>query len=107
MSISSRSPRRRARRITISLPGALVEGLDEQVAAGAADTRTDLIAPAVENELRRLRNEAIDAEIYALADDPELAALERQITKEFESADAEAWAMLAEEFGPEAESPEE
>ena len=47
------------------------------------------------------------AEIYALADDPELAALERQITKEFESADAEAWATLDDEFGPEAESPEE
>lgn len=94
MSISSRSPRRAARRITISLPGALVEGLDEQVAAGAADNRTDLIAAALENELRRLRNEAIDAEIYAAASDPEYLASDQLIADEFEAADAETWHEL-------------
>ena len=100
MNITS-SGRSRARRITISVREDLVRGLDSQVAAGVADSRTDLINDAIARELRRLRNEAIDAEILALAHDPEYQAMDEQLTKEFETSDSEAWAMLDKDFGPE------
>lgn len=100
MSIESRSPRT-FRRITISVPEALIAGLDTHVAAGAAENRTDLINDAIERELRRLHRDAIDAEILALASDPEYLALDKQLADEFDTSDAEVWAMLDEEFGPE------
>ncbi len=99
-----RANARRSRRITISLRGDLVDGLDSQVAAGAADNRTELISDAIVRELGRLRNAAIDAEILALADDPEYQKLDGLLAEEFDASDQEAWAMLDEEFGPEPQS---
>ncbi|MEO8541131.1 MAG: ribbon-helix-helix domain-containing protein [bacterium] len=100
MGISSSSSRR-VRRITIGLREDLVEALDGQVAAGVAVNRTELISDAIAREVKRLRNAAIDAEILALANDPEYQRLDEQLEKEFAAADAEAWAMLDEEFGAE------
>jgi hypothetical protein len=48
-----------------------------------------------------LERAAIDAEILALANDPEYLAMDRQLAKEFETSDREVWSMLDEEFGPE------
>jgi metal-responsive CopG/Arc/MetJ family transcriptional regulator len=95
------------RRVTISIPTNLLEGLDHQVAAGAAQNRTDLIAEAIERELKRLEREAIDAEIYALGSDPEYQAMDRQLAKQFATSDRETWALLDEEFGPEPPDPDE
>ena len=84
------------RRITVSIPGDLVEALDKHVACGVATTRTDLIADAIAREVKRLEDEAIDAEIYALANDPAYLESDNALAKEFDTADRETWAALDE-----------
>jgi hypothetical protein len=48
-----------------------------------------------------LERAAIDAEILAIADDPEYLAFDAQISAEFETSDREVWSLLDDEFGPE------
>lgn len=83
-----------ARRVTVSIPEELVVGLDSEVAAGAARSRTDLINDAIARELRRLRRAAIDAEILEAAADPAFTASDNALASAFESADRETWKAI-------------
>jgi Arc/MetJ-type ribon-helix-helix transcriptional regulator len=97
MSIASSS--QPIRRITISVPGKLVDGLDEYVAAGAAPSRTDLINEAIEHELRRLRRAAIDAQNLDVTRAPAFLRVDNQLAAEFESSNRETWTVLDEADG--------
>ena len=89
-------------RTTLSLPNDLIERIDSEVRDGVAEypSRNEFIRHACEMRLWQLREEEIDRQILAAAGDPEWAAEEEQIMKEFEAADAETARAITEEFGP-------
>lgn len=91
---SSRPPR--TRRTTVALPVDLIEAADREVAQGRASSRSELLACALESELRRRQREEIDADIRRMAHDPELRAEHRRIMREFGTADLETWQALPE-----------
>jgi metal-responsive CopG/Arc/MetJ family transcriptional regulator len=83
-----------ARRITISVREDVISTLDSHVASGVASSRTDLIATAIERELRRLRRVAVDAEILAAATNDVYGATDAGLAAEAD--DSETWAALDE-----------
>lgn len=89
-------------RTTLALPTALLHRIDEEIAHGAGGyiSRAQFVRHACEIRLWQLHEEEIDRQILAAADDPEWAAIEDEIMKEFEAADAETARMITEEFGP-------
>ena len=93
-------------RTTISLPIALIEAADREVAKGGSSSRSGFIEEAIARELWRREQEAIDARYYELADDPDLAEIDRQVMKDFEAIDSESSKLLDAEFGVWSESDE-
>ena len=70
--------------ITVRLPDELVAFTDEQVRAGAATSRADLVAAALERERRRvrgLRDAAIYAALAGQPDPDDLDALARHAAR--------------------------
>lgn len=60
--------------IAVRLDDKYVAFLDEQVKAGAARSRAELVESALEREIRRRLYEAEVAQFLAVPEDPELAA---------------------------------
>ena len=77
-------------RTTITLPADLVDAADQAVRAGKARSRNELLVTALRHELAAQRRAEIDADLAAMADDPELQAEAEQIKREFAQADDEA-----------------
>lgn len=100
MSITSPHRRQKTVRTTIALPPELLDGIDREVAQARAESRNGFLWEAVERELKRRSDEAIDAAYAAVLGDPEYIRESKQIAKEFEAADHEAALMLEEQFGP-------
>jgi Arc/MetJ-type ribon-helix-helix transcriptional regulator len=96
----------RAVRTTLAIPRELVEAVDGEVAGGRTRSRTDFVIYAIEMELWRRRERAIDDQYAEGLADPEYIAEAEQIMKEFESADAETARMIDEEWGPWEATPE-
>ena len=86
-----------SQRTTISLPAELLAGVDRLVRHGLAQSRNQLIASAIEAELRRRERAAIDAEFASMATDVEYQSEIRRLMREFSSADRDTWQALAEE----------
>jgi metal-responsive CopG/Arc/MetJ family transcriptional regulator len=84
-------------RTTISIPKALLAGVDRLVQDGLAENRSQLIASAIEAELRRREREHIYAQFAGIASDEDYRADAAQIMREFATADREAWDALAHE----------
>ncbi len=94
---ASRRPGRPAlKRTTVALPADLLDAADREVAEGRAESRSGLLAEALEAELRRREEEAIDAAFRLVLDDEGYRNEAEQIMKEFDSADRETWAMIEE-----------
>lgn len=83
-------------RTTLSLPTDLLARVDALVARGDAASRTAFIVEALRAELARRKEEEIDRVFYELANDPDLAAEEREIHAAFRGADRESWMALNE-----------
>jgi metal-responsive CopG/Arc/MetJ family transcriptional regulator len=77
-------------RLTVDLPEALVEQATEAVESGAARSRNQLIAQAIEVYLRQLQEAQIDAQFAEMADDKKYRELALQLNQEFERSDWEA-----------------
>jgi len=88
---------RSLQRTTISLPKGLLAGVDRLVHDGLAESRSQLIASAIEAELRRRGRELINAEFAAMASDADYKAEVAELMKEFATTDQEAWDALAQE----------
>ncbi len=91
MSISpaTKSARPRGRdtvRTTVSLPAELLSAADSEVEAGRPATRSDFIAEAIVEELRRRERARVDAEWAAVLPDADYQAEHAQIMAEFEAA---------------------
>ncbi|MCL4241459.1 MAG: ribbon-helix-helix protein, CopG family [Dehalococcoidia bacterium] len=86
-------------RITVSLPANLLARVDALVARGGAASRTALIIEALAADLARRYEEEIDRKFYELANDPDLAAEERELHAAFAGADRETWSALKETDG--------
>lgn len=84
------------KRTTVALPADLLEAADLEVAKGRAASRSGLLADALEAELRRREEEAIDAAFRLVLDDEDYRNEAERIMKEFDSADRETWAMIEE-----------
>ena len=82
---------RSLQRTTISLPKGLLAGVDRLVHDGLAESRSQLIAAAVEAELRRRQREEINAQFAAMASDAHYQAETAQLMREFPTADRETW----------------
>ncbi|MDO4716468.1 MAG: antitoxin [Propionibacteriaceae bacterium] len=65
--------------ISVRLPAALVQRLDEAVDEGVAETRADVVARALEREFRRLAAER-DVELLSEPTDPAEQAPESALT---------------------------
>ncbi len=77
-------------RLTIDLPDHLVRQADAAVSDGAARSRNQLIARAVQNYLDQLEKARTDAEFARMAQDGPYQALALEISGEFERTDREA-----------------
>lgn len=77
-------------RLTVDLPEELVEQATVAVKRGAARSRNQLIAQALEAYLRELQESQIDAQFAEMAEDEKYRALALQVTQEFERSDREA-----------------
>ena len=77
-------------RLTVDLPRELVEGADTAVERGAARSRNQLIAHAIEAYLHRLGEAEIDARFEAMAQDEPYQRLALELTQELERSDWEA-----------------
>lgn len=77
-------------RLTIDLPRGLVQQADVAVSDGAARSRNQLIARAVQTYLEQLENAAIDAEFAQMAEDTKYQALALEISRELTRTDREA-----------------
>lgn len=77
-------------RLTVDLPEELVEQATVAVKRGAARSRNQLIAQALEAYLRELQESQIDAQFAEMAEDEKYRALALQVTQEFERSDWEA-----------------
>jgi Arc/MetJ-type ribon-helix-helix transcriptional regulator len=86
-------------RTTVSLPADLLARVDALVAGGGAASRTAFIIEALSADLSRRKEEEIDRTFYALANDPDLAAEERELHAAFTGADRESWSALNETDG--------
>jgi metal-responsive CopG/Arc/MetJ family transcriptional regulator len=84
-------------RTTISLPTDLLASVDRLVRAGLAGSRSQLIAEALEAEVRRREREEIDSQFSAMAADSDYQAEAALLMREFASADLETWTRLPEE----------
>lgn len=86
-------------RTTVSLRADLLERVDAAVESGEFGSRNELLSEAVERELRRRRNDAIDRAFDEMANDQDLLAEELQVMKEFADADRETARLLDEVDG--------
>ncbi len=82
-------------RTTISLPKTLLAGVDRLVHDGLAANRSQLIAAAVEAELRRREREQINARFAAMASDADYQTEVAQLMREFATTDRECWEALS------------
>ena len=87
-------------RTTLTIPRELFVKIDKIAAESTGVSRNEVLVEAIQRDLRRREREAIDAAIYALADDPDILAMDAEIMADFDTADREAWAALDEEYGP-------
>jgi Arc/MetJ-type ribon-helix-helix transcriptional regulator len=94
-----KNPRPAVVRTTVSLPTDLLARIDALVAGGGAASRTALIIEALSADLARRKDEEIDRTFYDLANDPNLAAEERELHAAFTGADRESWTALNEADG--------
>lgn len=81
-------------RTTVSLPADLLARVDALVARGGAASRAAFIIEALNADLKRRAEEEIDRAFYELANDPDLAAEERELHAAFAGADRESWSAL-------------
>lgn len=86
-------------RTTVSLPADLLARVDALVAVGGASSRTAFIIEALSADLARRKEEEIDRTFYELANDPDLAAEERELHAAFTGADRESWSAINETDG--------
>ncbi len=86
-------------RTTVALPTDLLARVDAVVARGGAASRTAIIIEALDADLKRRNEEEIDRAFYELANDPDLAAEERELHAAFAGADRESWSALNETDG--------
>jgi len=77
-------------RLTVDLPGELVKWADAAVKQGAARSRNQLIAQAIDVYLHRLEEAEIDAQFKAMSDDEAYQKMTLQLTQELERSDWEA-----------------
>lgn len=77
-------------RTTISLPTDLLAGVDDAVSSGLAASRSAFLATAVQRELDRIRQEALDREFESMAVDPVYRNEAQKIATEYQLADWEA-----------------
>ncbi len=77
-------------RLTIDLPRGLVQQADVAVSDGAARSRNQLIAQAVQTYLGQLEKAMIDAEFAQMAQDAQYQALALEISRELARTDREA-----------------
>jgi metal-responsive CopG/Arc/MetJ family transcriptional regulator len=77
-------------RTTVTLPADLVDAADQAVRAGKARSRNDLLVMALRHELAAQERMDVDADLAAMADDPELQAEAELIEREFAQADSSA-----------------
>ncbi len=80
-------------RLTVDLPDHLVRQADAAVSGGAARSRNQLIAQAVQAYLGQLEKARIDAEFARMAQDAPYQTLALEISGEFERTDREALEM--------------
>ena len=78
-------------RTTLALPADLLMAVDQAVKAGKARSRNELVRIALERELAALQRAAVDAAFAEMAHDPDYQAEAKEIAREFETADWEAW----------------
>ncbi len=78
-------------RTTISLPKGLLAGVDRLVHDGLAVSGSQLIAAAVEAELRRRQREQINAQFAAMASGADYRAETAQLMREFSTTGRETW----------------
>lgn len=79
-----------ATRTTLTLPGDLLDRVDRAVREGRARSRNAFVAQALERDLARAEQAAIDAAFAGMANDEDYLAESRQIDAEFAASDAEA-----------------
>ena len=82
-------PQTRAR-TTVVIPPDLLEAVDRAVSEGLARSRNDFLALALRNQLAQCRRATIDAAFAGMADDGDYQREAVEITRAFETADAEA-----------------
>lgn len=78
------------RRVTVDLPEDLVKRATSAVRQGAARSRTQLIAQALEAYLHLWQESQIDAQFAAMAHDDQYRTLALRVAQEFERSDWEA-----------------
>ena len=77
--------------LVISLPLQLIEKVEGLVEQGYARNRDVLLAAAIESFIVRLEERnAVDAELLAMANDPEFQSLNLQVAEEFSGSDYQA-----------------
>lgn len=77
------------RRTTLALPAHLLDLVDREVESGNVESRTALIAEAIEREMKRRERVAIDDNLRQMKHDARYLAEQESIMAEFASADAE------------------
>lgn len=82
------------RKVTFSLPTALLQELREVVAAGVFPSQNVLVRKAVERELKRARNEWLRKEFQEAARDPMFLRDLKETMAAYETADAETARMI-------------
>ncbi|WP_227498600.1 ribbon-helix-helix domain-containing protein [Synechococcus sp. PCC 7336] len=80
-------------RTTLSLPSELIEATDRAIRAGKARSRNELVARALRHELAILKQEQIDAEFAAMAEDLDYREECLEMCEEFAVADWEAFKL--------------
>ena len=77
-------------RLTVDLPRELVKWADSAVHQGAARSRNQLIAQAIDVYLHNFEEAEIDARFKAMAEDEAYQRMTLQVTQELEGSDWEA-----------------
>ena len=81
-------------RTTLPIDEALLSAIDAEVARGDAQSRSAFVNEAIERELARREEVAIDAAIAVMAADPVYQEESERIMQEFAKADEEAWQQI-------------
>ena len=84
------------RRTTLALPAHLLDLVDREVESGNVESRTALIAEAIEREMKRRERLAIDENLRQMKNDARYLAEQASIMTEFGPADRETARALPE-----------